>query len=59
MQKLFLIVACVIFTACDSPIPTRGDMAQLCAEECFWPPDMVPHPTPPWDQPSNDEPEMA
>lgn len=27
--------------------------------QVFWPPDMVPHPTPPWDGPSDDEPEMA
>jgi len=35
-------------------------MGQLAiSDECFWPPDMVPHPNPPWDQPKDDEPEMA
>jgi hypothetical protein len=28
--------------------------------EVFWPPDMVPHPNPPWDQPKdNNEGELA
>jgi hypothetical protein len=32
----------------------------LKAEEAFWPPDMVPHPNPPWDQPKdNDEGDLA
>lgn len=25
----------------------------LKAEDAFWPPDMVPHPNPPWDQPKD------
>jgi hypothetical protein len=59
MQKLMFVIACAYLTACESPLPNRGDLAKLSATECFWPPDMVPHPNPPWDQPSKDEPEMA
>ena len=28
-------------------------MGKARAEDAFWPPDMVPHPNPPWDQPKD------
>jgi len=39
-------------------------LSNLCTtlkgEEAFWPPDMIPHPNPPWDQPrGKDEPTIS
>lgn len=31
----------------------HSDMAMADEPQCFWPPDMVPHPNPPWDQPKD------
>lgn len=34
--------------------------ASLKGADALWPPDMVPHPTPPWDQPEGEEePELS
>jgi hypothetical protein len=34
-------------------------MGSLKATEALWPPDMVPHPTPPWEQTDEEEPELS
>ena len=50
MEKVlkFLIVACLLMKAVEWSPP-------LIAEECFWPPDMVPHPSPPSPEHTDDE----
>ena len=63
-MEIFCLVAFLFFGPHNDSIewvPAHvQSQVQYCCEnkDAFWPPDMVPHPNPPWDQ-KEDEPEMA
>ncbi len=50
MQKIFIVLLLgmsVLGTAMECEVEdSNGEQNE------FWPPDMIPHPNPPWDQPS-------
>lgn len=49
------ILALVFSVIYKSSYLHAKEVEQECNIEdtkCFWPPDMIPHPTPPWDGPS-------
>lgn len=58
MQKIFIAILMGMSAMCMAIESEVNDSNGEQNE--FWPPDMIPHPNPPWEQPSGPgEPEMA